>query len=80
MAILVSDTGVGIRRENLGRIFEPFWQGDPNVSRRSEGTGLGLTISRKFMELHGGSLEIDSAESRGTVATIRFPPESAVGA
>jgi PAS domain S-box-containing protein len=78
MAILVSDTGVGIRRENLGRIFEPFWQGDPNVSRRSEGTGLGLTISRKFMELHGGSLEIDSAESRGTVATIRFPPESAV--
>jgi PAS domain S-box-containing protein len=75
VAIAVSDTGVGIRRENLNRIFEPFWQGDPNVSRRSEGTGLGLTISRKFMELHGGALEIDSTESRGTVATIRFPAD-----
>jgi len=73
VAITVSDTGVGIRREHLGRIFEPFWQSDPNISRRSEGTGLGLTISRKFMELHGGTLEIDSIESRGTVATIRFP-------
>jgi signal transduction histidine kinase len=73
VALVVRDTGIGIRREYLGRIFEPFWQGDPNVSRRTEGTGLGLTISRKFMELHGGSLEIDSAESHGTVATIRFP-------
>ena len=79
VSISVSDTGVGIRRENLGRIFEPFWQGDPNVSRRSEGTGLGLTISRKFMELHGGTLKIDSAESRGTEATIRFPADLVAG-
>ncbi|WP_341704406.1 ATP-binding protein [Ferrovibrio sp.] len=73
VAIAVTDTGIGIRRDNLGRIFEPFWQGDPSISRRSEGTGLGLTISRKFMELHGGTLEIDSDEGQGTVATLRFP-------
>lgn len=73
MVVSVSDTGVGIRPEYLPRIFEPFWQGDPNVSRSGEGTGLGLAISRKFMELHGGTLEIDSVENRGTTAMIRLP-------
>ena len=73
LTIRVRDTGVGIRAEDLMRIFEPFWQGDPNIRRRSEGTGLGLAISRKFVELHGGSLAIASSESGGTVATIRLP-------
>ncbi len=71
--LLVRDTGVGIRSEDVGRIFEPFWQGDPSVRRRSEGTGLGLAISRKFMELHGGSLDIISAMGEGTTAQARFP-------
>jgi PAS domain S-box-containing protein len=73
LTIRVRDTGIGIRSEDLNRIFEPFWQGDPNIRRRSEGTGLGLAISRKFVELHGGSLTIESRESGGTVATIRLP-------
>jgi len=73
LTIRVRDTGVGIRAEDLTRIFEPFWQGDPNIRRRSEGTGLGLAISRKFVELHGGSLVIDSSESGGTTATVRLP-------
>jgi PAS domain S-box-containing protein len=80
LTIRVRDTGVGIRPEDLSRIFEPFWQGDPNIRRRSEGTGLGLAISRKFVELHGGSLSIESSESAGTVATMRLPGRpSAIG-
>jgi PAS domain S-box-containing protein len=73
VTIRVRDTGVGIRPEDLTRIFEPFWQGDPNIRRRSEGTGLGLAISRKFVELHGGTLTIESGDSGGTVATVRLP-------
>jgi len=76
--IMVRDTGVGIRAEDLSRIFEPFWQGDPNIRRRSEGTGLGLAISRKFVELHGGSLEIQSREESGTAASIRLPVQMVV--
>jgi signal transduction histidine kinase len=73
IVITVSDTGSGIRPENLERIFEPFWQGDPNIRRRSEGTGLGLAISRKFIELHGGTLTLANGVTRGAVATIRLP-------
>lgn len=72
----VKDTGIGIRKEDLGRIFEPFWQGDPSIRRRSEGTGLGLAISRKFMELHGGSLDIVSKVGEGSAAIVRFPPQA----
>ncbi|MFN4312590.1 MAG: PAS domain-containing sensor histidine kinase [Ferrovibrio sp.] len=71
--VTVSDTGCGIRPENLERIFEPFWQGDPNIRRRSEGTGLGLAISRKFVELHGGTLVLANGPERGAIATIRLP-------
>ncbi len=71
--IEVSDTGIGIPREFLPRVFEPFWQGDPSIRRASEGTGLGLAISRKFMELHGGSLVIDSEEGQGTRVTMHLP-------
>lgn len=73
LTISVHDTGVGIRSEYLSHIFEPFWQGNPNIRRGGEGTGLGLAISRKFMELHGGTLEIASRENEGTIATIRLP-------
>lgn len=75
VVLFVRDTGIGIRQEDIGRIFEPFWQGDPSIRRRSEGTGLGLAISRKFMQLHGGSLEITSGLGEGTTATVNFPPD-----
>ncbi|KFN38179.1 histidine kinase [Smithella sp. F21] len=60
--ILVWDTGVGIAPENMGKIFEGFFRVDTPYSRVTEGTGLGLPLSRKLVELHGGKL---SAESEG---------------
>ena len=73
MAISVIDTGPGIDIDMLPRIFEPFQQADSRLSRKIEGTGLGLAISRNLMELHGGSLEIESEIGRGTAAHMRFP-------
>ncbi len=73
VAIRVSDTGPGIPREALTRIFEPFQQADASRARRNEGTGLGLSISRAFMEMHGGTLVLESEVGFGTVATARLP-------
>ncbi len=73
MVITVVDTGPGIAAEMLPRIFEPFQQADSRLSRKIEGTGLGLAISRNLMELHGGSLGIESEAGQGTIAHMRFP-------
>jgi len=73
LVISVSDTGPGIDTDMLPRIFEPFQQADSRLSRKLEGTGLGLAISRNLMELHGGSLDIESRAGDGTVAHMRFP-------
>jgi signal transduction histidine kinase len=60
--ISVEDTGIGIEKGNLERIFAPFEQADGTASRRFQGTGLGLALARRFVELHGGKVW---AESRG---------------
>jgi signal transduction histidine kinase len=60
--VTIKDTGIGIAAEDLERIFKPFEQGDNTASRRYEGTGLGLTLTKRFVELHGGKV---SAESEG---------------
>ncbi|HVJ15535.1 MAG TPA: ATP-binding protein [Polyangiaceae bacterium] len=67
--ITVGDTGCGIPQHLSDRVYEPFFTTKP-VGR---GTGLGLTIAYAIVRKHGGSLELDSAEGRGTVATIRLP-------
>jgi signal transduction histidine kinase len=74
LTVTVTDTGPGIDSDMLPRIFEPFQQADSRLSRKIEGTGLGLAISRNLMELHGGSLDIESEVGRGTAAHMRFPP------
>jgi signal transduction histidine kinase len=70
VALAVSDTGPGIPRENLGRVFEPFYSGKPN------GSGLGLTIAERIVGAHGGRIQIDSAPGRGTRVTLLFPLEA----
>jgi len=59
--IEVWDTGVGIASENMGKIFEGFFRVDTPYSRITEGTGLGLPLSKKLVELHGGKLSVSSA-------------------
>jgi signal transduction histidine kinase len=75
LALLVSDDGVGIEPEALRFLFEPFRQADASITRKFGGTGLGLTISRKLMALHGGKLEITSQPGLGTTVRAIFPAE-----
>jgi PAS domain S-box-containing protein len=78
--IVVEDTGCGISEENLAIVTEPFLQIENALTRRHEGTGLGLALVKKYAELHGGELEIESALDRGTKASVRFPPERTIPA
>ncbi len=73
LTIAVADTGIGIGREDLGRIMEPFTQADGCHARKYDGTGLGLPLARGLAELHGGSLSLDSEPGVGTTATLRLP-------
>jgi len=73
MYIWVSDTGVGIAADDVERAFERFSQVDSSVARHNQGAGLGLPLARQLMELHGGTLTLESAVSVGTVATAFLP-------
>jgi signal transduction histidine kinase len=75
VVIRVSDTGIGIAKHELERVFEPFVQLDSRLARKYEGTGLGLPLSRRWIEFHGGTLVLDSDLGIGTVAEIRLPRE-----
>ena len=66
----VVDTGIGIDKTSIGRLFEPFAQADASISRRFGGTGLGLSITRHLVELLGGEVSLTSERGRGT--TVRF--------
>jgi PAS domain S-box-containing protein len=69
----VADTGIGIPPEQIAHIFDPFWQAErPNV-RRAGGTGLGLAVSRRYVRLLRGELDIQSEPGRGTRASVRLP-------
>jgi len=73
--ITVADTGIGIAPEDLDVAMSPFGQVDRRLSRRYEGTGLGLPLCKGLIEQHGGILELESEEGAGTTAVVRFPPE-----
>jgi len=69
----VSDTGIGIERDHLDRIFEEYVQLDSPLHRKARGTGLGLPLSRKLSELLGGSLVVESEPGRGSTFTLSLP-------
>jgi signal transduction histidine kinase len=72
--IMISDTGVGIKREDQERIFEPFEQADNSLGRKFEGTGLGLSLARRLVELHGGRLWVESdGENKGATFYFLIP-------
>jgi signal transduction histidine kinase len=71
--IKVKDTGIGIPQESIDQIFEPFRQGSEGLTRKYEGMGLGLTITKKFVELIDGKISIESEQGQGTTITLMFP-------
>ncbi len=71
----VSDTGIGMTGELLGRLFEAFEQADAGTTKKYGGTGLGLAITRKLCRLMGGDVHVESAPGRGTTFTVRLPGE-----
>ena len=75
LLIKINDEGIGIAGENLSAILKPFGQVRQSPFVTHQGTGLGLPLSRKFMQLHGGSMEIESAIGVGTTVTLTIPEE-----
>jgi signal transduction histidine kinase len=73
--IEIRDTGIGIAAPDQGRVFEPFVQAESGLAKTHQGTGLGLPISKKLVELHGGTIALKSALGEGTTVTVRFPAE-----
>jgi signal transduction histidine kinase len=78
-AVTVQDTGIGIAAADLQRVLEPFVQVENSLTRRHEGSGLGLAVAAKLAQLHGGSLSIDSDLGKGTRVTLRLLPDRALG-
>jgi len=71
--ISVADTGIGIAEADQARIFHEFQQVDGGVDRQQQGTGLGLTLTRRFARLHGGEVRVQSEPGKGSVFTIHMP-------
>ena len=75
LAITVRDTGIGMSPDDVAQALVPFQQIENSVNRQGEGTGLGLPLAKRLIELHGGRMDIESAPERGTTIIARFPPE-----
>ena len=78
--VAVRDTGIGIAAEDQARIFEEFQQAGYGSLKRQEGTGLGLTLTKKFVELHGGRIQVESAAGAGSTFIVDLPIRQAVPA
>jgi signal transduction histidine kinase/CheY-like chemotaxis protein len=76
MSFSVSDNGIGMSEDEVGRIFEAFGQADSSTTRQFGGTGLGLTITRRFSEMLGGGVSVASEKGVGSTFTIELPAES----
>jgi signal transduction histidine kinase len=73
--ISVTDEGVGIKREDMPKLFQEFSQVDSSASRRAQGTGLGLALCKKFVEMHGGTIGADSVYGKGAAFWFLLPAE-----
>jgi signal transduction histidine kinase len=77
MRFRVTDTGIGMTGEQIGRCFEPFYQADPSVTRVYGGAGLGLTTALRFCEALGGEIAVHSTPGAGTAVEVRLPASGA---
>jgi len=79
MCIKVEDTGIGIAPEDIAIALAPFGQIESALSRKNQGTGLGLPLTKALVELHGGMLDLQSKLGQGTTVTLTFPADRVVG-
>jgi signal transduction histidine kinase len=75
ITIAVADTGIGMTPEQMGKLFQEFSQADASTTRKYGGTGLGLAISKRFCEMMGGDITVESEPGKGSVFTVRLPRE-----
>ncbi|MBW2257411.1 MAG: hypothetical protein JRI25_22825 [Deltaproteobacteria bacterium] len=73
LRFVVADTGIGIREELRARLFEEFFQGDLSATKRYQGAGLGLALTSRFVEMMGGTIDVESEVGVGSTFTVRLP-------
>lgn len=78
VVVVVRDEGIGIAAADRDRVFEPFFRGDASRSRATGGTGLGLTLVRRIVEAHHGTVTLESAPGEGTTVRLRLPARTAI--
>jgi signal transduction histidine kinase len=79
LEVRIADTGVGIAAENIDNVFEPFWQAEQTATRRTGGTGLGLSVTRKLARLLGGDVTVASRPGAGTTFLLTVPMKAPPG-
>ena len=73
LEVAVTDSGIGIAKDDMNRLFTEFQQLDAGHGRQQEGTGLGLALTKRFAELHGGEVKVESVAGKGSTFTLRLP-------